>query len=408
MKKGKTKTEPKPAPIPIYESTLVGTLVSLVATIGLTVLPTMFPDVRWLLFVAIPFLVLLWWYVLRRFISRKSLRMSTAVWSIIVVVGMSLIYRLNGAPTETAQSPVQSRQIITKNDRPQLTIPYVSPAFPPTGNDYIDKKGITVAPGAKNVNIHDNNLARGITVVPNAPETENLKADDLRLKDNRAGSHVLENAGKIGHVDMEGNLAPAQPNTGILKNQASGSIDDVKMSHNRLLSNTETRNDMTAGDRDRLSSLLYDFAMILGDMEHLGQSANLQIEQIGAETHNGTIVNDYDNRITALRQISSDAKVAAHTFLLKREDQKWRFYDKQMSQVVGDNPDNLGPNSIINGTDELASSLEQWSRLQDRQRPSALSLLEAPQNEANSYMRTFFIWASGCDARLNELKNSLQ
>lgn len=161
------------------------------------------------------------------------------------------------------------------------------------------------------------------------------------------------------------------------------------------------------GDRDRLADVLYDFSKTLDQMTDLGYKANFELAQVSNDVRSGTIVSDYGEHKKTLRGISNPAKEMARSFLISRE-QKWQYYQDQMSYVFGDNPDNEGPNAIINATEGYANALDQWSSIQDRGSKGALTLLSTAQEESDRYLRTFFTWRQGCEARLAQMKQSIQ
>jgi hypothetical protein len=79
-----------------------------------------------------------------------------------------------------------------------------------------------------------------------------------------------------------------------------------------------------------------------------------------------------------------------------------------MDYVFGDNPDNLGPNSITNAAEGYASSLEQWSSIKDRENKAALNLFSATRVESDRYLQTFFTWERECEKRVDQMKQSIK
>jgi hypothetical protein len=171
---------------------------------------------------------------------------------------------------------------------------------------------------------------------------------------------------------------------------------------------TQVNKNLSKSDRERLSDVLYEFSQMLEKMTILGYKANQEIGQINGGVGDGSIVKDYETHAKKLREISASGKEMARTFLLAREAEKWRYYSEQMNYVFGDNPDNLGPNAIINATEGYANNLDRWSSIKDRENKSALNLLEAPHNESNRFLHTFFDWRGGCETRLEQMKQSIQ
>jgi hypothetical protein len=163
---------------------------------------------------------------------------------------------------------------------------------------------------------------------------------------------------------------------------------------------------LTEGDRERLSNLTVDFARVLEEMSNLAYKANAEIGGVRGGIASGSLLNDYKGRIKALDDLTSEGKALASKFAREREQGMGKYYLAQTQTVFGDNPDNLGPNSILNSTGGLAAALEQWSTIQDRK--AALPLLGTPLNEADEHLRTFFNWERGCEGRLSQLRQSLR
>lgn len=166
--------------------------------------------------------------------------------------------------------------------------------------------------------------------------------------------------------------------------------------------------ELTSGDRERLSNLYYEFAQMLGQMTAVGSRANMLILQTAGAIQNGTIVSDYQSRITSLRRVNADADALEHKFMDTRGKADWQYYVKEMNFVFGDDPDNPGMNAIMNATTEMANKLEQWSKLSDKETPQALNLLETPSNDAQVHLKTFFAWRDTAESRLAQRKASLK
>jgi hypothetical protein len=171
---------------------------------------------------------------------------------------------------------------------------------------------------------------------------------------------------------------------------------------------TQINKNLSTGDRERLSNVLYEFSQMLEKMTTLGYKANQEIAQIGNEVSNGSIVKSYEVRTKKLREIGASGNEFAKSFALSREAEKWKYYSDQRDYVFGDNPDNLGPNAIISAAESYANSLDQWSLIKDRENKSALNLLAMPRVESDRSLRTFFDWSRGCETRLEQMKQSIR
>lgn len=156
-------------------------------------------------------------------------------------------------------------------------------------------------------------------------------------------------------------------------------------------------------DRDRLAEALYEFSQSLEHglslMYRLNSECNLNAE-------NTNIAKDYQSRITKLREISPLTAQYAKDFLALRT--KYEYYREQTEYVFGDNPDNLGPNSLTNGAEGFANYLERWSAIPNKDNKDVLSLLSEGKNDCNTRIMAFSNWYQGCKARLEQMKASIQ
>jgi hypothetical protein len=222
--------------------------------------------------------------------------------------------------------------------------------------------------------------------------SENAIAPAPKSKSLFSGSTVSAAQSRI-----TGQSAPASPSG------PPQSVPAVQSTHQTYAEGLmQTNKNLPKGDRDRLADVLYEFSKTLDEMTDLGYKANLELAQMNNGVRSGSIVNDYEDHERKLRSIATPAKEMARSFLISRE-QKWRYYQDQMSYVFGDNPDNEGPNAIINATEGYANALDQWSSIQDRGSKGALTLLSTAQIESDRYLHTFFSWRQGCETRLGRL-----
>jgi hypothetical protein len=118
---------------------------------------------------------------------------------------------------------------------------------------------------------------------------------------------------------------------------------------------------LSQSDRERLSNLAVSFAQELDSMTDLAQKANLEIGNVNSDISNDAILSDYSVRIKELSDITTEGLALAHKFQKDRGQDMWKYYSDQTQMVFGDNPDNLGPNNLLNSTDLLGKSLQKWS-----------------------------------------------
>jgi hypothetical protein len=160
---------------------------------------------------------------------------------------------------------------------------------------------------------------------------------------------------------------------------------------------------LSQSDRNRLSDALYEFSRSLEEGRTISYKAYVVIGAIQNE-HAG-IAKDYQSRITTLREIAVLSKQYAKDFMALRY--KWDYYHQQAEYVFGDNPDNLGPNSITNAVEGLANQLERWGAVQNKNDQNVLYLLQPAENEFNQYLGTFSKWYLDSKNRMDEVRKSL-
>ena len=159
---------------------------------------------------------------------------------------------------------------------------------------------------------------------------------------------------------------------------------------------------LSKGDRDRLAEALYEFSQSLDHGLSLMNKVNLECN---LNPDGASIAKDYQSRIARLREISPLTKQYAAAFMALRT--KWDYYREQTEYVSGDNPDNLGPNSLTNAAEGFANYLERWGAIQNKDNQNVLNLLSEGKDDCNSRIRTFSIWYQGCKARLEQMKASI-
>jgi hypothetical protein len=87
---------------------------------------------------------------------------------------------------------------------------------------------------------------------------------------------------------------------------------------------------------------------------------------------------------------------------------KWDMFREQVAYIFGDNPDNEGPNAMINGSEAYRNYLEWWNTIPNKDQRPVLNLLSVERNESQGHLTTFFNWQRGCISRLSEMRNSIR
>lgn len=114
----------------------------------------------------------------------------------------------------------------------------------------------------------------------------------------------------------------------------------------------------TEGDRNRFSNALADFSESLSQGETLGYKLNTELGSLNRAEADGTIAKDVQAHEKALSSISAEGWKYQKSFPALRT--KWNMFREQVTYIFGDNPDNEGPNAIINGAEAYKNYLEWW------------------------------------------------
>jgi hypothetical protein len=199
-------------------------------------------------------------------------------------------------------------------------------------------------------------------------------------------------------------LQPCPPQT--VASQPSAPARQGNPPQTQLERLTELNKNLPKGDRDRLADALFDYAKILDQAEALQARASLEGGQISNAWVNGSITKDFEAHKTKLHELDSSAREFSKSYAQARE--KWKYYPNQTSYIFGDNPDNLGPNAIINAVDAFSIFFDRWSAVQNKERREVLYLFEPPQNQFNDSITRIFHWIQGCQIRLEEMRKSIQ
>ena len=162
---------------------------------------------------------------------------------------------------------------------------------------------------------------------------------------------------------------------------------------------------LTEGDRNRFSDALSEFSDSLRQGETVAYKLNTELGSLGRGENEGTIAKEVQEHVKILSDIAAEGWKYQKAFPALRT--KWDMFRDQEAYIFGDNPDNEGPNAIINGADAYRNYLEWWNVIPNKDQKPVLNLLSVEHNESQSYLTTFFKWERGCVSRLNEMRNSI-
>jgi hypothetical protein len=163
---------------------------------------------------------------------------------------------------------------------------------------------------------------------------------------------------------------------------------------------------LTEGDRNRFSDALTEFSASLSQGESLAYKLNAELGSLGQGERDGTIAKQVQQHEQVLSNITAEGWKYQKAFPPLRT--KWDMFREQSEYIFGDNPDNLGPNAIINSSEAYRNYLEWWNTIPNKDQRPALNLLSVEHNEAQGYLDNFFKWQRGCVARLDEMRGSIR
>jgi hypothetical protein len=163
---------------------------------------------------------------------------------------------------------------------------------------------------------------------------------------------------------------------------------------------------LTENDRNRFSNALAEFSDSLSYGENLAYKLNGELGSLSNAERDGTIAKEVQAHEKILTSISAEGWKYQKAFPALRT--KWDMFREQNEYIFGDNPDNEGPNAIINGADAYRNYLEWWNVIPNKDQKPVLNLLSVEHNESQGFLTTFFKWQRGCVARLNEMRNSIR
>jgi hypothetical protein len=166
----------------------------------------------------------------------------------------------------------------------------------------------------------------------------------------------------------------------------------------------QTDRNLTPGDRNRLSDALFDYAQFLEQGSTLGYRVNTELGKLSQDRSSGALAKNVDEHVKTLPEIGAAGMGYQKTFYQVRD--KWKYYPDQTDYIFGENPDNLGPNALINTASGLEYFLADWSKAANREQ--ALNLISTPLNDGTQSLSHYFQWVRESQQRLNQVKQSIQ
>ncbi|MFZ0641364.1 MAG: hypothetical protein WAN33_10825 [Candidatus Acidiferrales bacterium] len=163
---------------------------------------------------------------------------------------------------------------------------------------------------------------------------------------------------------------------------------------------------LTEGDRNRFSNALAEFEESMNQGESLFGKINTEGHNLDNGRSDGTIAKNAQSNEKTLNGLAAEAWKWEKAFPVLRE--KWKQFETQEEYIFSENPDNLGPNALINAADSYSNYLERWDVIQNKQERPVLELLALEQIEFERFLNAFANWHQDCMRRLTEMRNSIR
>jgi hypothetical protein len=164
---------------------------------------------------------------------------------------------------------------------------------------------------------------------------------------------------------------------------------------------------LTEGDRNRFSNALSEFQQSLDEGQTIFNKLSNEDVKLEHARRDGSIAQDFAIRQKELTDLANEGWKYQRDFPQLRL--KWQqLFGDQVAYVFGDNPDNDGPNALINAAEGYRNHLNYWKAIQNKNNASVLTLLSYANNDFQSFMRRYSDWHSGCRSRLTEMRKSIR
>jgi hypothetical protein len=118
---------------------------------------------------------------------------------------------------------------------------------------------------------------------------------------------------------------------------------------------------LTADDRNRLSTELYDCDQFIKRSQAVGYKLNAEFGKLSNDRQSGALAKNVDDHIKVLRDLGPLAWDQYHG--LQHFQDKWQYFPDQTEYVFGDNPFNAGEGLLVNTVEGMANSLTSWSKI---------------------------------------------
>ena len=160
---------------------------------------------------------------------------------------------------------------------------------------------------------------------------------------------------------------------------------------------------LTENDRNRFSDALAEFEKSLTD----GRGLFYKINSEGGQLNNDLQANNSPGMHERnLKELEDEGWQYQKAFPQLRA--KWqRKFEEQTAYIFGDNPDNEGPNALLNAVSTFRGFLGAWKTV-----PTCVTnanfFFGLANNQYQTRMKMFADWNGGCLRRLAEMRNSIR
>jgi hypothetical protein len=162
---------------------------------------------------------------------------------------------------------------------------------------------------------------------------------------------------------------------------------------------------LTADDRNRLSTELYECDQFIKQSQAVGYKLNAEFGKLSNDRQSGALAKNVDEHIKLLRDLGVSAMDRYHG--LQHFQEKWQYFPDQTQYVFGDNPFNAGLGLLANATEGMANALTSWSKISNRDQQEILNIEAQQQVDFERDLRHFFDWANGTLQRIKQMRQSL-
>jgi hypothetical protein len=212
-------------------------------------------------------------------------------------------------------------------------------------------------------------------------------------------------APQVSRLVIHGACKVSEDQINPLRTQSCAVSSSAPTFHDRIMAINAR---MTENDRNRFTNALAEFDKSLTTGQELSYKINAESGRFYTDFHSGSISDDklaaYEKSFTALED---EGWKYEKSFPQLRS--KWQQpFNDQSEYIFGDNPDNLGPNALLNSLSVLKTFVEHWKGQPHNDSSNGPYFLGLANGEFQRSMKLFGDWNQGCFSRMAEVRNSIR